>query len=505
MKARLMYPDRDADLTRPMPPHARDLTQDLAVDTLLSAMAGDDAFLAEVARWALVSGLDNDVETVRYRQEIMTDCLANAATVRALYGLAVEAIDRQQRGSRFGFFARYPSGILYNSVEMLEIFVAVLRKVRDVADLHADRFASRGFTTLFATLRRELDDAYFASVQDHLTTLKFKHGVLLSAKLGAHNEGTHYVLRQPRDRGTTWLQRLRRQGPPAYTFHIHERDEAGARTLSELKDRGINLVANAAAQSAEHILSFFAMLRTELAFYVCGLNLRDRLAGLGAPITLPRPEAVGSRRLRFSGLYDVCLALTREQRVVGNTIDADGANLVIVTGANQGGKSSFLRSIGLAQLMMHCGLFVGAESFSSELCTGLFTHYAREEDATMHGGKLDEELRRVSDIVDAIAPNAMVLCNESFAATNEREGSAIASQVVRALVDKGIKIFFVTHLYEFAHDLFGQQRRDALFLRAQRRPDGTRTFRVVPGEPLETSYGEDLYREVFAVTAGAIA
>jgi DNA mismatch repair ATPase MutS len=79
--------------------------------------------------------------------------------------------------------------------------------------------------------------------------------------------------------------------------------------------------------------------------------------------------------------------------------------------------------------MMQSGMFTPAESFSSNVCDGLFTHYKRQEDATMKSGKLDEELSRMSDIVDNMTPNSMVLFNESFAATNEREGSEIATQI----------------------------------------------------------------------------
>jgi DNA mismatch repair ATPase MutS len=196
-------------------------------------------------------------------------------------------------------------------------------------------------------------------------------------------------------------------------------------------------------------------------------------------------------------LYDVDLALTMNRRIVGNTASADGRSLVIVTGANQGGKSSFLRSIGLAQIMMQCGLFVGAEAFAAELCPRLFTHYKREEDATMRGGKLDEEIRRMSGIAEAIVPQSLMLFNESFASTNEREGSEIARQVVRALLEKRVKVFYVTHLYSFAHGYYENARDQALFLRAERLPDGTRTFKLIEAEPLETSYGEDLYREIF--------
>ena len=186
-----------------------------------------------------------------------------------------------------------------------------------------------------------------------------------------------------------------------------------------------------------------------------------------------------------------------KQKVVGNDVNADSKDLVIITGANQGGKSTFLRSIGLAQEMMQCGMFVPAESFCANICEGLFTHYKRKEDATMKSGKLDEELSRMSDIVNNITSNFTVLFNESFAATNEREGSEIARQIISALWERRIKVFFVTHLYEFAHGFYDKRMENAIFLRAERHADGARTFKLIEGEPLQTSYGEDLYTRIF--------
>jgi len=88
--------------------------------------------------------------------------------------------------------------------------------------------------------------------------------------------------------------------------------------------------------------------------------------------------------------------------VVGNDLNAGYKDIVIITGANTGGKSTFLRSVGLAHLMMQAGMFVSAGSFTSEVCDGIFTHYKREEDASMESGKLDEELSRMSQIVDEV-------------------------------------------------------------------------------------------------------
>ena len=261
-------------------------------------------------------------------------------------------------------------------------------------------------------LRAELSDAFFAEAQRHLAILRFRHGVLISAALEAGAKGGAYALRQPNGAPHGWLEHAFGNKLPAYTFCLGERDESGAMALAELRARGINLVANALAQSADHVLGFFTTLRTELAFYVGALNLHDRLASKGEPICFPVPAPAAERQHAFRGLYDVCLALRLEQRVVGNDVTADGKNLVVVTGANQGGKSTFLRAVGVAQLMLQCGLFAPAESFRANLCPGLFTHYKREEDPTMESGKLDEELSRMNGIVDHLTVNAMVLLND---------------------------------------------------------------------------------------------
>jgi len=142
-------------------------------------------------------------------------------------------------------------------------------------------------------------------------------------------------------------------------------------------------------------------------------------------------------------------------------------------------------------------MFVPAQSFSANICKGLFTHYKREEDTSMESGKFDEELGRMSAIVDQITPDSIVLFNESFAATNEREGSEIARQITRALLDMHIKVFYVTHLYELASGFYEDQMENAIFLRAERKTSGERTFKLIEDQPLQTSYGRDVYNKVF--------
>ena len=103
----------------------------------------------------------------------------------------------------------------------------------------------------------------------------------------------------------------------------------------------------------------------------------------------------------------------------------------------------------------------------------------------------------MSAIIDRLCPDGLALFDESFQSTNEREGSAIARTIVLALLDHRVKVFFVTHLYDLARSLHDRNDLRMAFLRAERREDGERTFRLLEGRPLPTGHGEDLYRQIF--------
>jgi hypothetical protein len=542
MKAGLLYRDRDFDWRTPLsaaaareaerprrqmrgqdfdrraglPWNEQALTADLALTTLFEAMARGDDCVFEVARRVIFAGLHGDLDAISYRQAVLQDCLNHPAVLRDLYAVAVEAGEKQKRHYLGVTLARYPDSVLRYASDLMSDLLGSLKRLRRVGDAHAHRFASEGWTRFFAMVRHELDDAFFEKVRHHLDQLKFRHGVLLSARLGEGNKGGDYVLRGlPQRDGDwrdlwsdfiSWLQRwfpdraaarpasLRPRPSPVYSFALNPRDEAGARALAELRNRGIALVAGALGQSAEHVRDFFGMLQVELAFYVGCVNLHEDLTRMRHPLCMPMPHPLAGRALSARELYDPCLALQRNRAVIGNDVKADGKDLILVTGANQGGKSTFLRSIGLAQLMMQSGMFVGAEAFGASLCNGLFTHFKREEDAGLKSGKLDEELHRMSDIVDHVTPHALILFNESFAATNEREGSEIARQIMTALLEQRVRIGCVTHLFELARGFYERNTDNVLLLRAGR----ARTFKLREGEPLPTSFGEDLYREIFA-------
>lgn len=490
----------------PRPWNAPDIVRDLCLDRLFDAMADDDELVRESAATVVLNSMSNSIETIRYRQSVLQDCLINPDLIWRLYDLATEAYRKGTHHYVSALLTKYPIWSLRHSTEVLTELLDPIAQLRTFADNHHGEFGSEGWRQLFTALHRELDDHRIDRIRAHLKALQFEDGLLLSARVGADSKGYDYRLHRPPTKGGGRLIRWLRQWFPGlfdrsprgtFDFEIPPRDESGVRSLDALRNRGLAMAATTLGQAADHVCDFFAALRCELAFYIGCLRLHERLAAQHAPLCVPSASTAPPRRLLARNLRDLYLLLGETGSVVGNDVKAEGKDLIVITGANEGGKSTFLRSLGTAQMMMQSGLFVTAESFTSSRYDNLYTHYRREEDVHLVHGKLEEELARMKRIIDHMTPNALVLCNESFASTNEREGSEIARQLTITLLKRHIPLFFVTHLSNYARDLHERAYSNVLFLRAERRKDGVRTFRVIEGEPLQTGFSDDLYARIF--------
>lgn len=504
MKAHLLYPTGDVDFTivrerggyqvagAPLPSYTRDLAQDLGLGAMLAAMSRGDWVLHEIAKRVILTSVE-DPGTIHYRQAVLADCVRQEPVVREILRIVRQAVVETPRS---GLWAKRPESVLREAVGQLQSLVVNLKRLRALADENAKLFRSPGFATLFATLQAEVDDNYFEQVDDHLRRLRFAKGVVVSSRLGQGLQGAGYVLRSVKETKVPLAERLGIAPRTEYHWELPPRDEAGSRAISELRDRVLASVAEATSQSADHLMSFFVRLWIEVGFYVSCLNLLTVLRAQNRPVCYPEPLPAEEKSLRCDRLCDACLALQPEVSVVGNEVRADGKALIIVTGANSGGKSTFLRSVGLAQLMMQSGMFVVADSYTASVHPRIISHFIREEDATMTSGKLDEELSRMSAIADLLVPGSLVLFNESFGATNEREGSEIAAEIVSALVESEVTVVFVTHQFTLANRFYRDSPDWAMFLRADRKADGERTFRLSEGRPLPTGFGRDLYQHI---------
>lgn len=157
--------------------------------------------------------------------------------------------------------------------------------------------------------------------------------------------------------------------------------------------------------------------------------------------------------------------------------------MIVVTGPNQGGKTTFARMFGQIHFLAGLGLPVPGLRARLFLPDRVFTHFEREEDLATLRGKLEDELVRVHHILEEATADSLVVVNEGLTSATLEDAVFLGTQVMRRLLDKGVICVWVTFVDELAS--LGE---GTVSMVAQVDPDdpAIRTFRVVrqPAEGL---------------------
>ncbi|MBU2759288.1 MutS-related protein [Acidithiobacillus sulfurivorans] len=494
----LLYSDDRVYDFKNIPDHSEQLIADLELSVLFSVMANKDEKILEAVQKILLGQRSNEMLVILFRQQILKDFMRHPLLVSEIYQHSLDTLEAYRDSLRFWLSAKSASRRLRTNVELMGMLLAQLVKIRNLGTQYS-HVESTGLKTFFKFLQTDFSDEVLDKLRSQNSVLRFNHGFSINAKLDHNNRSSKFLLNREQP-STHWLQKFLslNSSTEEYSFTISQRDESGLTALTEFRDAALEPVAVIMDVAVQQFLDFFTRLRDESAFYQGALNLCEALENRGdvycfpIPVTRQDPVCVASK------LYDPCLALSQQETLVMNDLRAENKSFILITGANSGGKSTFLRALGVNQLLLQSGLPVAAEQFTASLCDEVYTHFKLEEDVSMCSGKFDEELLRMAALVPKLKATAMVLFNESFAATNEREGSEIAWEICNALLEKGIKVVFVTHLYTFARKLYAEKNPVLLALRAASNEEPTKKFTISEAKPLSTSFAKEIYQKVFA-------
>lgn len=200
------------------------------------------------------------------------------------------------------------------------------------------------------------------------------------------------------------------------------------------------------------------------------------------------------------GLYNLKLAVSVENSadIVPNDLVFDKERRVyILTGANRGGKTTITQGIGLLYVLAQGGIYVPAQSFLYRPADAVYTHFPADEDKTMDLGRLGEECVRFKEIYSECTEKSLVLLNETFSTTSFEEGYYIAVDSVRALLKKGARTVYNTHMHKLAADTGSLGEGAASII--VKSDGGKRSFKVVAAPPEGLSYARDI-AEKYGVT-----
>ncbi len=250
-----------------------------------------------------------------------------------------------------------------------------------------------------------------------------------------------------------------------------------------------------------------ADLIPELVFYTRWAEYIEKKQKAGWKFCKPqaRLNRQGAACMKAAGLYNLKLIATEKpENVVTNDLVFDPEKRVyVLTGANRGGKTTVTQAVGQLFILAQSGIPVPAESFEYDPADRVLTHFPADEDKTLDLGRLGEECRRFRELFVSCTPESLLLLNETFSTTSFEEGYFIAADAVRAILGRGTRTIYNTHMHKLAQDLdtvinTGEAEGKAVSLVAETR-EGKHSFRVVIAPPEGQSFARDI-AEKYGVT-----
>jgi DNA mismatch repair ATPase MutS len=205
----------------------------------------------------------------------------------------------------------------------------------------------------------------------------------------------------------------------------------------------------------------FTNLRQGLVFYLGAVRFVQRFQKLGLPMCLPQIAPAEERRCEVKDSYNVHLVLRHleiEERsgaaIVKNDLflGRDG-RIIILTGPNRGGKTTYMQGAGVVHILAQAGLHVPGQQALVSPLDQLFTHFPLEEKPESEAGRFGEEAIRLGKIFEQVTRHSLILLNESLSSTSFSESLYLAQDLVRILRRIGARAIYSTHLHELARQV----------------------------------------------------
>lgn len=505
----LCHPAAGASAARPR------LSRQAAADTGLAALREQFGLPEE-----LLYELCQDLATIHYRQSVLADVLTSAPLREVLR----EVRPMLRELAYFTSTRKEQSAPLQQAVWRLgelETYVACLQRLADATQL--PNLESAGLQALQAFVRRRQADPVYQRLLQELPALRGGLKRRASVSIGINlddqlrpAEATLLAVHEEKFAERPLLSRIFGAASPFQPVASIKRVAALGTLFGDL-ERILGAVARPLAKALGQYVRLqvqdLLSLEREIAFYLGAAQLFERLRARGLPICRPRLAPAAARRLQVSRLYNVNLALgSSEERageIVGNDLDMEtDGRILVLTGPNQGGKTTFTRAVGLLQALAQAGLYAPAAAATVSPADVIGTHFPVDEPGHAEGGRLAEEARRLAALFAAASERSLILMNESLASTSPSESLYLAEDVVRGLRLLGARAVFATHLHELGErvdainrEVSGASRLVSMVAgieagAAGRGEDGEvrRTFRIRPGPPVGLSYARDVAR-----------
>ena len=371
----------------------------------------------------------NSFFEIKERMDELTFFLGSITEINSLYRRISGGIRSEAVKKLFAFFEELPQSDGYKTIsenlaELRKLFSGSIRSVRIGVNFDSNMIP---------------DSAGIIEVSNEKI---YPKGNVVERMIFGGAEKEHFS-------GEEHLNSLTRHTPP-------DIDTALFKELYGFTKEYASRIADALRGYRASFFTDISELERQLDYYGSAAEFIKSVRARGLPMCRPKLLPPESRTAELKGIFDLNFyrSLVAEDaisklsgKIVLNDVEFDGrAGFYTVTGANNGGKTTFARAVGLCQVMAQAGMYVPAESAVISLCDNIFTHFPHEEKLGIDTSRFTEEIKELKDIVCKVTPQSLVILNESLQSTTPEECLQIAGIHLELFAAAGVRGLYVTHL-----------------------------------------------------------
>jgi DNA mismatch repair protein MutS len=510
----LMWPGKVPNTS----PSSANWESDLGLDDLVQTLAPDRTYQPFIRK--TLTALITDTHVIAWRQAVTADFINNPK-LAAQAQLILPRLTHMRQGTTL-LGTRQRNLLLDTADHLAELdsYVNIVQQLQDA--LAESTLESQALIQLRDHLAILLADEEFQALQRDLPELRaplenirsLTIGINLDVELRPYSATLMAIndrlIGEPHSILNRFLGLSSDEAEDAGIAPLHYTPrDPNQRPLSPLfqdLDRILTQVAQPVAKALSRYVKVgstnLTNLENELAFYVGSAKLFLSLAERGTPFCRPEIAPVSEKITAIRDLTNIILCIKAKETPIPSDAEfGENGRIAILTGPNNGGKTTYLRSVGLAQVMFQAGLFISARAARMSPVDKIATHFPVAE--SRQEGRLAEEAARLHSLFQQITSASLVLLNETFSSTSSDEAFYLARDIICGLRVVGVRAIYATHLTQLAENLpdieaqiAGASRLFSLVAGIQLTENGqvTPTFQIARGLPLGRSYAQEIAR-----------
>jgi len=397
-----------------------------------------------------------EVATIRYRHEVFRDLGSRPLSLHlASFARQMREVHGRRARAAKLYYARQAERYF---VETMIIYCKAVKRL--ASDLTAADLKSQGLREAREFLVSYTGSKGFAALRAEaeqiLTSLAaIRYSLVIH---GARIEVQSYEPES--DYGAEVLQtfeKFKQGAPQEYSFKFRDSLEmnhveaAIVDRVALLHPEVFSALSQYCVQHRDWLDAGIARFDREVQFYLAVLEHMEQLK----PLPFCYPEVTARSKETYAReAFDLALAYRLrgdKGRVVTNDFHlTDPERILVISGANQGGKTTFARMFGQLHYLASLGCPVPARDARVFLFDELFTHFEKQERVESLSGKLEDELLRMHRILERVTSNSILVMNESFGATTLSDALFLSKEIFKQIIQRGMICVYVTFLDELA-------------------------------------------------------